>query len=204
MTADYPSTATDDILDAIAFLSSAPSDRTLLVGLCSGAFRATAIAAMGGIAGVCLLNPTRFATPVGVGGERPSAAAPPPAPATGLRRRRQLINLHTMRGHRLTRAIAPHVPDVVWHMVNVLAGTDPPVRQLRELVASGVAVHIISGPDDAVPMTRGAKRRLRKLAMSDGFSFDVVLSLDHNFHVGTGRIEAMELAGRYVAADRRP
>lgn len=204
MTADYPSTATDDILGAIAFLSPARSDRTLLVGLCSGAFRATAIAGMGGIAGVCLLNPTRFATPAGVRGERPSAATPPPAPATALRRGRQLINLRTMRGHRLTRVVAPHVPDVVWHAANVLAGTDPPVRQLRELVASGVAVHIICGPDDAVPMTRGAQRRLHKLAMSERFSFDVVQSLDHNFHAGTGRIEAMELAGRYVAADRRP
>jgi len=200
--ADYPTTATDDILGAIAFLSTAPSDRTLLVGLCSGAFRATAIAGMGGIAGVCLLNPTRFATPAGVRGELPSAATPPPAPATGLRRWRQLINLRTMRGHRLTRAVAPRVPDVVWHAVNVLAGTDPPVRQLRELVASDVAVHIISGPDDAVPMTRGAKRRLRKLATSDRFSFDVVQSLDHNFHAGTGRTEAMELAWRYVSADR--
>ncbi len=204
MTADYPTTATDDILGAIAFLSSAPSDRTLLVGFCSGAFRATAIAGMGGIAGVCLLNPTRFATPAGVRGERPSAATPPPAPRTGLRRGRELINLRTMRGHRLTRAVAPHVPDVVWHAVNALAGTDPPVRQLRELVASGVAVHIISGPDDAVPMTRGAQRRLHKLAASEHFSFDVVQSLDHNFHAGTGRTEAMALAGRYVAADRRP
>ncbi len=200
--ADYPTTATDDILDAIAFLSTGPSDRTLLVGLCSGAYRATAIAGMGGIAGVCLLNPTRFATPAGVRGERPSAVTPPPAPATGLRRWRQLINLRTMRGHRLTRAVAPRVPDVVWHAVNVLAGTDPPVRQLRELVASDVAVHVISGPDDAVPMTRGAKRRLHKLAASECFSFDVVQSLDHNFHAGTGRTEAMELAGRYVAADR--
>ncbi len=200
---DYPTTATDDILCAIHYLSTRPSDRTLLVGLCSGAFRATAIAGMGGIAGVCLLNPTRFATPPREAGVHQPVVPPPAAPSDGnLRRWRASLNLRSLRGHRLTRAVAPHVPDVVWHAVNSVAGTDPPVRQLRELVARGVAVHIISGPDDAVPMRRGAERRLRRLAANERFSFDVVRSLDHNFHAGSGRSEAMELAGRYVVADR--
>ncbi len=200
---DYPATATEDILCAIRYLSTRPSDRTLLVGLCSGAFRATAIAGMGGIAGVCLLNPTRFATPPRDGGVHRAVAPPPAGPSGGrLHRWRSSLNLRSLRGHQFTRTVAPHVPDVVWHAVNSLAGTDPPVRELRELVARGVAVHIISGPDDAVPMRRGAERRLRRLATSERFSFDVVASLDHNFHAGSGRDEAMALAASYVRGDK--
>ena len=72
------------------------------------------------------------------------------------------------------------------------------MASIRQVVESGAAVCIVLGPDEWPGIGRGRVHELRKLTRSGVFEIVFVPTLDHNFHVASGRSEALAVLDDWV------
>ena len=190
----YPVQAPLDIEDVMTFVTTGDTSRTVLVGLCSGAYHSVYGGLSLGAQGVCAINPIFDARPLpttpvipttpadprsastvvpSASTVAPSAAGPPrPSPV-----RRWAAALAESP---LSKAILGALPDGAWWFANRLGVRRSPVDTLERLVEDGSDVMVIVGPDEAADIKRGAAHALRKLRRSDRFQFMVIDDLDHS------------------------
>jgi hypothetical protein len=201
----YPRHAVDDIDAAIDFL--APDDRAgvVLVGLCSGAYHALMAASQVEVGAVAVVNPVRFQALTGeftvadivldvprdlaVDGD-----SPPPAPP-----RRDLSSMVArLRGRQLLRPVVDHIPESGWWVLNRFTGDHLAARTFRQLVGKGTDVHVVCGVHEGQRIERGERGALGRLTATGHFSMSVVPTLDHNFHVASGRRHSVDLLNAQV------
>ena len=72
------------------------------------------------------------------------------------------------------------------------------MASIREVVDSGAAVCIVLGPDEWPGIGRGRIHELRDVARSGVFEIAYVPTLDHSFHVASGRSEALVVLDEWV------
>ena len=90
------------------------------------------------------------------------------------------------------------MPDRFWWALHLLRGGPDPVASIREVVDSGTAVCIVLGPDEWPGIGRGRTHELRRLARTGVFEIAFVPTLDHSFHVASGRAEALTVLDEWV------
>ena len=210
----YPQHAGPDVLEGIRFLSPNDPRDVLLLGLCAGAYHALLAATSTRVGGVALLNPLRVPsadrTPGSTGDaiegvpdtkvataaeEDPAAPAPAPASAPAPHRHRFLGSL---RDRGVFRPLTKHVPDRVWSLARIGKGGTDPVGVFQRVVDSGAALCVVLGPDEWPGVGRGRVHKLRRVARSGVFSLTLLPTLDHSFHVATGREGALVILNEWV------
>ncbi len=201
----YPRHAVDDIDAAIEFL--APDDRAgvVLVGLCSGAYHALMAASQLEVGAVAVVNPVRFQALTGeftvadivldVPMDLAVEGEAPPAPHS----RRDLRSmLARLRGRQLLRPVVEHIPEAGWWVLNRFTGDHLAARTFATLVDRGTDVHVVCGVHEGQRIERGERAALGRLTATGRFSMTVVPTLDHNFHVASGRRHAIDLLNAQV------
>jgi len=210
----YPLSARDDVAAAVQFLAPDDHKQVVLLGLCAGAFHSLLVAPSIGVGGVAVLNPLRMpssqpgASPMGdliegaprgewddpEGTGQAAAQAEPP-----VRRRRFLGSL---RDKGVFTPLARHMPDRVWWAAHLGRGGNDPVEALQRVVDSGAALYVVLGPDEWPGIGRGRTHELRRLARSGVFAITYVPTLDHSFHVASGRELAIAALDDWVLGTR--
>ena len=208
----YPQHAEADVLEGVRFLSPGNPRDVLLLGLCAGAYHSLLAATSAGVGGVAILNPLRVPsanrTPGSMGDaidgapdttwattgeETPAAPAPAPAPETHRHR-----FLGSLRDRGVFQPLTKHVPDRVWWLARIGKGGTDPVGAFQRVVDSGAALCVILGPDEWPGIGRGRVHELHRVARSGVFSITLVPTLDHSFHVATGRVGALVVLDEWV------
>jgi alpha-beta hydrolase superfamily lysophospholipase len=206
----YPLSARDDVAAGVQFLAPDDPKQVLLLGLCAGAFHSLLAAPTIGVGGVAVLNPLRLpstdpgSSPMGdliegaprgewddpEGTGQPAVQADPPAP-----RRRFLGNL---RDKGVFTPLARRMPDRIWWAARLGKGGKDPVEALQRVVDSGTSLYVVLGPDEWPGIGRGRTHELRRLARSGIFAITFVPTLDHSFHVASGRELAVAALDEWV------
>jgi dienelactone hydrolase len=201
----YPPSAERDIAQGVAFLAPDDPGGLVMLGLCAGAFHSLLAAPHLRVGGVAVLNPLRL----------PSARQAPGsmgdlidgAPAGGwasteeeqraatVHRRRFLGSL---RDRGVFHPVTKRLPDRFWWAAHLGRGGSDPVDAFRRVVDSGASVCIVLGPDEWPGIGRGRTHELRRLSRSGVFAITYVPTLDHSFHVASGRRDALELLDQWV------
>jgi dienelactone hydrolase len=207
----YPPHALDDVTEGVRYLAPEDPKDVVLLGLCAGAFHSLLAAPSTGVGGVAVLNPLRLPTPgalkSGSMGDliegapvtrtadpaESAEAASPSEPASPRRR-----FLGSLRDKGVFRPITRRMPDRAWWVLQLLKGGRDPVDSIREVVESGAAVCIVLGPDEWPGIGRGRTHELRQVARSGIFEIAYVPTLDHSFHVASGRSEALTVLDEWV------
>ncbi len=202
----YPPSALDDISAAVDFLAPDDPRQVVVLGLCSGAYHALLTAPSVRVGGVAILNPLRLPSKVdqapgsmgdlidGVPGgtfdttDQENRVAPPP-------RRRFLGSL---RDRGTLKPISRHIPDRAWWVANTLNRASHPVDAFGRVVDSGASLCVVLGPDEWPGIGRGRKHELRRVAKRGVFTIALVSTLDHNFHVASGRQGALVVLDEWV------
>lgn len=221
----YPPGALDDVVEGVRFLAPDDPEDLVVLGLCAGAFHSLLAAPATGVGGVAVLNPLRLPTPgvrepgsmgdliagapVAWAAVEPSDPSVPSLPvdpdspsateavSTGPARPRRRF-LGSLRDRGVFHPITRHMPDRAWWVLQLLRGERDPVASIREVVDSGTAVCIVLGPDEWPGIGRGRTHELRKLARTGVLEIAFVPTLDHSFHVASGRAEALTVLDEWV------
>ena len=106
--------------------------------------------------------------------------------------------LGSLRDSGVLRPVTRHIPDRAWWLANSLTRASRPVDTLERVVDSGASVCVVLGPDEWPGIGRGRKHLLRRLARRGVFTIALVPTLDHNFHVASGRREALVVLDEWV------
>jgi hypothetical protein len=211
----YPPGALDDVAAGVRYLAPEDPRDVILLGLCAGAFHALLAAPSTGVGGVAVLNPLLLPTPgvrergslgdpiegapaawVGAEPSEPTDHSGPSEPTDHSGPRRRFLG--SLRDKGVFHPITRHLPDRAWWVLQLLKGGSDPVASIREVVDSGTAVCIVLGPDEWPGIGRGRTHELRKVARSGVFEIAYVPTLDHSFHVASGRSEALEVLDEWV------
>jgi dienelactone hydrolase len=200
----YPPGAEHDVAAGVRFLAPEDPGEVVLLGLCAGAYHALLAAPSTGVGGVAVLNPLRLPLPgdgsgtlgpliegapvIGWPDEQQSRAPGPP--------RRRFLG--TLRDRGVFRPLSRHLPDRVWWALHLGRGGTDPVRSLRRVVDGGAAVCVVLGPDEWPGIGRGRIHELRQVARGGVFAISFVPNLDHNFHVASGRRDALVVLDEWV------
>jgi len=78
------------------------------------------------------------------------------------------------------------------------AGGKDPVDAFRRVIDSGTSLFIVLGPDEWPGIGRGRAHELRQVARSGSFAITYVPTLDHSFHVSSGRRDALVVLDQWV------
>jgi len=220
----YPPGALDDVVEGVNYLSPGDSREVVLLGLCAGAFHALLAAPSTEVGGVAVLNPLRLPTPGGSDSGSmgdliegaPVAKAAPAAKATELAGSAELFSssnsssassaprtphrrfLGGLRDKGVFRPLTRRMPDRAWWVLQRVKGGPNPVDSIREVVESGAAVCIVLGPDEWPGIGRGRVHELRNVARSGILEIAYVPTLDHSFHVASGRSAALSVLEEWV------
>jgi len=202
----YPTSALDDVAAGVHFLAPDDPRQVVLLGLCSGAYHALLAAPPTQVGGVAILNPLRLPSsldqapgsmgdliegaPGGV-----LAAADESQPAAHPVKRRFLGSL---RDRGALKPISKYIPDRAWWLANTLTHASRPVDALERVVDSGASLCVVLGPDEWPGIGRGRRHELREVATRGVFAIAMVPTLDHNFHVASGRREALVVLDEWV------
>ena len=202
----YPPSALDDISEAVRFLSPDDSRQVVVLGLCSGAYHALLTAPPVRVGGVAILNPLRLPSKLdqapgsmgdliegAPGGtwattDQENRVAHPP--------KRRLLG--SLRDRGAFKPISKYIPDRAWWVANLLTHASHPVDAFQRVVDSGSSLCVVLGPDEWPGIGRGRKHELRRVARQGVFSIAMVPTLDHNFHVASGRREALVVLDEWV------
>jgi alpha-beta hydrolase superfamily lysophospholipase len=207
----YPPSALADVIEGVRHLAPKDPKDVVLLGLCSGAFHALLAAPSSGVGGVAVLNPLRLPTPgVSESGSMGDLIEGAPVTKTteqtgpgevlspsGSRSPRQRF-LGGMRDKGVFRPITRHLPDRAWWVLERVKGGRNPVDSIRVVVENGVAVCIVLGPDEWPGIGRGRIHQFRNLARSGVLEIAFVPTLDHSFHVASGRSAALNVLDEWV------
>ena len=200
----YPPDAERDVASAVRFLAPDDPGQVVLLGLCAGAYHALLAAPATGVGGVAVLNPLRLPSPDdgpgtlgplidgAPGDDWPAGQPAPGSPPAGRR------FLGTLRDKGMFRPLTRHLPDRVWWALRMGADGSDPVRSLRRVVDSGAAVCVVLGPDEWPGIGRGRVHELRRVAREGVFAIAYVPTLDHSFHVASGRRDALVVLDEWV------
>ena len=115
--------------------------------------------------------------------------------AAAVHRRRFLGSL---RDRGVFHPVTKRLPDRFWWAVHLGRGGSDPVDAFRRVVDSGASVRIVLGPDEWPGIGRGRTHELRRLARTGVFAITYVPTLDHSFHVASGRRDALEVLDDWV------
>jgi hypothetical protein len=210
----YPQAALQDVNEAVRFLSPDDPGQVLLVGLCAGAYHALLAAPSTGAGGVAILNPLRLPSadqgPGSMGDPVEGAPTDEPidgAPADGwansdeeevgaLTPRRRFLG--TLRDRGVFLPVTKHLPDRFWWATRLGASHKDPVDALSRVVDSGASLYVIIGPDEWPGIGRGRAHELKQVARSGSFAITYVPTLDHSFHVASGRRDALAMLDQWV------
>ncbi len=170
----YPDEAVADIECVAEALSPDDRARTVVIGVCSGAYHAI----RGGVAlaahGVCLVNPPPIPGPAV---PRQGYTTPHARHASADRVRRWALDL---AGRRLPRAVLARLPDGAWWAMNRFGLRYSVSEDLVRLVDAGSDVILVGSGPELVRMSRGARRSLRRLGRSGRFRTQQVDDLEHS------------------------
>ncbi len=201
----YPPAALGDVEAGVAYLAPEDPGEVVLLGLCAGAYHAILAAPSTRVGGVAVLNPLRLPSPdpgdgslgelidgapVDGWADADGASAAPEPPS-----RRFLGGL---RDRGVFRPVTRHLPDRVWWLARVGRGGSDPVASLRHVVDAGASLLVILGPDEWPGIGRGRTHQYRRLAKRGVFAITYVPTLDHSFHVASGRRAALAVLNRWV------
>jgi len=202
----YPPSARDDVACAVDYLAPDDAGQVVLLGLCSGAYHSLLAAPSTGVGGVAVLNPMRLpaseqgpdsmgdlidGAPVG-SWDTPEEQERVVAEAS---RRRFLGGL---RDKGLFTPLVRHLPDRVWWAARLGKGGKDPVDALRRVVDHGASLFVILGPDEWPGIGRGREHELRQVARTGVFAITYVPTLDHSFHVASGRKDALTVLDEWI------
>jgi dienelactone hydrolase len=200
----YPPGAMRDVEAGVAFLAPDDPGDVVLLGLCAGAYHSLLAAPSTGVGGVAVLNPLRLPSPDSADGSMGGliegapvgwATDDEPAPEPDRPRRRVLGSL---RDKGVFRPVTRHLPDRVWWAARLGSGGVDPVSPLRRVVDEGAAVLVVLGPDEWPGIGRGRTHELRRVAREGVFTIAYVPTLDHSFHVASGRRDALAVLDDWV------
>lgn len=212
--------ALDDVIAAAEMAS--PDDRRniVLVGLCSGAYQAMEAALLLRPRSVCLVNPQVTFVPPEVEAGRPStrqafqsfhpwlaAAGQPPVRwlAARVAPHRAETWAQALRTGSWTAALAKRgapLPEAVLGAVHRWLVTGSPTTTFERLVATGVQVLVVCGPDDASLVTAGQARALERLKASPLFRLELLDELDSAAQLIDERQRLREVLRDHVLALR--
>ena len=207
----YPPDALHDVIEGVNYLAPEDPKEVVLLGLCAGAFHALLAAPSTEVGGVAVLNPLRLPTPgvsesgsmgdliegapVAKAAELAGSAELPSPSGSRIPHRRFL---GAMRDRGVFHPITRHMPDRAWWVLQRVKGGQNPVHSIREVVGSGAAVCIVLGPDEWPGIGRGRIHELRSVARSGILEIAFVPTLDHSFHVASGRSAALTVLEEWV------
>lgn len=201
----YPPGALRDVEAGVAFLAPDDPGEVVLLGLCAGAYHSLLAAPSTGVGGVAVLNPLRLpSADPGSGGMGDLIDGAPvdgwasgdrPAPAATAPPRRFL---GTLRDKGVFRPVTRHLPDRVWWAAQLTTRGPDPVAALRRVVDDGAALLVVLGPDEWPGIGRGRTHELRRVAAAGVFTIAFVPTLDHSFHVASGRRDALVVLDEWV------
>ncbi|MGA2837211.1 MAG: hypothetical protein ABSF84_11495 [Acidimicrobiales bacterium] len=203
----YPPSARDDVAEGVRFLSPDDPKQVLLLGLCAGAYHSLLAAPSTGVGGVAVLNPLRMPSsdssseamgdlidgmPSGDWSDfedlmqKMDAGVPPHRFLGGLRDR------------GVFTPVVQRLPDRVWWAARLGKGGRDPVDSLQRVVDGGASLFVVLGPDEWSGIGRGRTHELRRLTRSGVFAITFVPTLDHSFHVASGRKDALVVLDEWV------
>ncbi len=211
----YPQAALDDVNEGVQFLSPDDPGQVLLLGLCAGAYHALLAAPSTGVGGVAILNPLRLPSPDGgpesMGDPVEGAPQDDPIEEAGLDQwsgsdeeeergvhppRRRFLG--TLRDKGVFRPLTKRIPDRIWWATRLGSNGKDPVEALSRVVDSGASLYIVIGPDEWPGIGRGRAHELKQVARSGSFAISYVPTLDHSFHVASGRRDALAMLNQWV------
>lgn len=204
--APYPLGAEGQLVETLQALNPGAPSEVVLVGLCSGGYYASRVAAALGARGACLLNPALYE----------GIAAPPPAAVAGsaaeaqvlgaanpllrlLRRSplvKRLAKLPQLRRVYYSDALARLVDGlpVIWAVLDAVGSG--PGGHLRALGEKQVTTLLVCGPED-VRRYRRRRPLLRRLAR-DGLRYVEVEGIDHPLFTEAARRRVGALVERHL------
>jgi len=202
----YPPTGLDDVAEGVHLMAPEDPREVVLLGLCSGAYHSLLAAPSTHVGGVAVLNPLRLPSAlVQEPGSMGDLIAGAPLgnwsggsdePKGETRPKRRFLG--SLRDSGALKPISRHIPDRVWWLANTLSHASRPVDALQRVVGSGASLFVVVGPDEWPGIGRGRKHELRRVARRGVFSLALVPNLDHNFHVASGRTEALQVLDEWV------
>ncbi|MGD0880049.1 MAG: alpha/beta hydrolase [Acidimicrobiales bacterium] len=202
----YPPSARDDVAEGVHFLSPDDPKQVLLLGLCAGAYHSLLAAPSTGVGGVAVLNPLRVPSP------DPKSEAIGEL-IDGLQRsewddfEKQILAEAEVPRHRFLGGlrdrgvftpVAQRLPDRIWWAARLGRSGKDPVDALASVIDSGASLFVVLGPDEWSGIGRGRTHELRRLARSGVFAITFVPTLDHSFHVASGRKDALVVLDEWV------
>ena len=96
------------------------------------------------------------------------------------------------------RPVTRHLPDRVWWAAGLGHRDKDPVGALQRVVEGGTSVLVVLGPDEWPGIGRGRAHELRRVARHGVFTIAYVPTLDHSFHVASGRRDALTVLDDWV------
>ena len=107
--------------------------------------------------------------------------------------------LGSLRDRGVFTPIVRRMPDRLWWLAHLRrrGGADP-VGAIDRIVARGTALCIVLGPDEWPGIGRGRTHELRRVTRSGTFTIAFVPTLDHSFHVASGRKDALVVLDEWV------
>ena len=103
-----------------------------------------------------------------------------------------------LRDKGLFTPLVRHLPDRVWWAARLGKGGKDPVDALRRVVDHGASLFVILGPDEWPGIGRGREHELRQVARTGVFAITYVPTLDHSFHVASGRKDALTVLDEWI------
>jgi alpha-beta hydrolase superfamily lysophospholipase len=173
----YVAHALDDIVEAAAAVSTDDPSDVILVGMCSGAFAALAVAPRLRPRGVVAINPLlRFAAFAGTTDDRNGSAPPAGGLVEGMVRG----GGESARLQARVSSFAAGLPPAVWALAARLRLIYSPARILDPIVDGGIATMIVAGRGEADIPLRRSPAAVRRLRRSENCRFSIVPGLQHS------------------------
>jgi alpha-beta hydrolase superfamily lysophospholipase len=196
--------ALDDVLDVLRDVSPDAPENAVLVGLCSGGYHSVAVATALKIRGLCTVNPILTIKPPEVSSDTVTELRP-----GALGDRRQPLGARrtwarTLPAHDLLAPLLKRLPDAAWWVINRIAVESPPARLVWNAVDADVDVFVIAGEEEALLLSRGEARTMRRLVKSPLFKMRVIPGLEHTLFERRGRDVSAGMLTDYVLSRYGP